>query len=49
MYNYYRILKTSNPYTYFNNSIRSFINTKVPLEYLYNILSLGNNSYLLKF
>lgn len=36
-------------YTYFNNSIKSFINTSIPLEYLYNILSLGNNLYLLKF
>ena len=36
-------------YTYFNNCIKSIINTSIPLEYLYNILSLGNNSYLLKF
>ena len=36
-------------YTYFNNFIKSFINTSIPLEYLYNILSLGNNLYLLKF
>ena len=36
-------------YTYFNKSIKSFINTSIPVEYLYNILSLGNNLYLLKF
>lgn len=36
-------------YTYFNDSIKAFIKTSTPLEYLYNILSLGNNLYLLKF
>ena len=36
-------------YTYSNNSIKSFFITSIPLEYLYNILSLGNNLYLLKF
>lgn len=36
-------------YTYFNDSIKAFVKTSTPLEYLYNILSLGNNLYLLKF
>ena len=36
-------------YSYFNKSIKPFMNTNIPVEYLYNILSLGNNSYLLKF
>ena len=37
-------------YKYFENAIRLlYRDTSVPLELLYNILSLGNNSYLLQF
>ena len=37
-------------YKYFENAIRLlYRDASVPLELLYNILSLGNNSYLLQF
>lgn len=37
-------------YKYFDDAVRLlYEDTSIPLELLYNILSLGNNSYLLQF
>ena len=43
-------ISEASQYSYFNDSVKPlFNNTNIPLQFLYNILSLGNNSYLLKF